>query len=46
MRKVLGIIVKLLKDRVCAEKEPKKKRIRIEDYHLKNNHVYLSASIV
>jgi hypothetical protein len=35
VRKVLGIMVGLLKDRVCAEEEPKRKRVRIEGYHSK-----------
>jgi len=30
VRKVLGIIVGLLKDRACAEEEPDRKRARIE----------------
>jgi hypothetical protein len=35
VRKVLGIIVGLLKDRACAEKEPKRKRVRIKGYRSK-----------
>ncbi|RIA94328.1 hypothetical protein C1645_818138 [Glomus cerebriforme] len=33
LRKVLGIVVSLLKDRVCAENDsPSKKKARIEEY--------------
>ena len=36
VKEVLGIIVGLLKDRVCAEDEPpSKKKARIEGYRLK-----------
>ena len=35
VRKVLGIIVGLLKDRACAEEEPERKRVRIEGYRSK-----------
>ncbi|GBC10830.1 hypothetical protein RclHR1_09930005 [Rhizophagus clarus] len=35
VRKVLDIIVGLLKDRACAKEEPKRKRVRIEDYRSK-----------
>ncbi|GBB97128.1 hypothetical protein RclHR1_02920013 [Rhizophagus clarus] len=35
VRKVLGIIVGLLKDKACAEEEPERKRARIEDYRYK-----------
>jgi hypothetical protein len=37
VRKVLGIIVGLLKDRACAEEEPERKRVRIEGKRSKNN---------
>jgi hypothetical protein len=37
VRKVLGIIVGLLKDRACAEEEPERKRVRIEGNRSKNN---------
>ena len=39
VRKVLAMIVGLLKDRACAEKEPDRKRVKIESYRLKNNHI-------
>jgi hypothetical protein len=36
VKRVLGVIVGLLKDRVCAEDEsPSKKKARIEGYHTK-----------
>jgi hypothetical protein len=35
VRKVLGIIVGLLKDRACAEEEPERKKVRIEGYRSK-----------
>src|SRR5437763_13890160 len=35
MKKVLGIVVGLLKDRACAEEEPERKRVRIEGYRSK-----------
>jgi hypothetical protein len=38
VRKVLGIIVGLLKDRACAEEEPERKRVRIEGYRSKKNN--------
>lgn len=35
VQKVLGMIMGLLKDRACAEKEPDRKRARIEGYQSK-----------
>ena len=35
VKKVLGMIVGLLKDRACVDKSPSNKRIRIEDYRSK-----------
>jgi hypothetical protein len=35
VKEVLDVIVGLLKDRVCAEQEPERKRVRIEGYHSK-----------
>ena len=35
VRKVLGIIVGLLKDRACAEEEPERKRVKIKGYRSK-----------
>jgi hypothetical protein len=35
VRRVLGIIVGLLKDRACAEEEPDRKKARIEGYRSK-----------
>ena len=41
VKKVLGVVVGLLKDRTCAEDDsPSKKKARIEEYRSKkNNHV-------
>ena len=37
VKKVLGVVVGLLKDRACAEDDPlSKKKARIEEYHSKN----------
>ena len=36
VKKVLGVVVDLLKDRACVEdNSPSKKKARIEEYHLK-----------
>ncbi|RGB37321.1 hypothetical protein C1646_757095 [Rhizophagus diaphanus] len=35
VKKVLGVVVGLLKDRACAEEEPERKRVRIEGYRSK-----------
>jgi hypothetical protein len=36
VKKVLGVVVDLLKDRACAEDDsPSKKKARIEEYRLK-----------
>jgi hypothetical protein len=35
VKKVLGMIVGLLKDRACVDKSPSSKRIRIEEYRSK-----------
>jgi len=36
VKKLLGVVVGLLKDRTCAEDDsPSKKKARIEEYHLK-----------
>jgi len=35
VRKVLGIIIGLLKDRACVGEESDRKRVRIEEYHSK-----------
>ncbi|CAG8509478.1 1131_t:CDS:2, partial [Ambispora leptoticha] len=35
VKKILGIIVGLLKDRACVEKSPDTKRARVEGYHAK-----------
>ena len=35
VKKVLGMIVGLLKDRACVDKSPSNKRIRIEGYRSK-----------
>src|ERR1044072_1367274 len=35
VKRVLGVVVGLLKDRACAEEEPERKRVRIEGYRSK-----------
>ena len=35
VKKVLGVVVGLLKDRACVEKSPAKKRARVEEYRAK-----------
>jgi len=35
IKKVLGIIIGLLKDRVCVKDKSDRKRAKIEEYHLK-----------
>jgi len=40
VKKILGVVVGLLKDRAYAEDEsPSKKKARIEEYRSKNKHV-------
>jgi len=40
VKKVLGVVVGLLRDRACAEDDsPSKKKARIEGYRSKNKHV-------
>ena len=46
MKEVLDIIVSLLKDRICAEEEPDRKKARIKGYHLKKIIVYISIVII